>query len=316
MEPLLRPLSVQASPSAEEIFTFTIPQEMYEVCDIIPGEILASIISSKPDALVKVFDTNKTSYARWMNHVVTSDIVREKNWKTSMYWVRDQGTHETGWAITAAELISAVRYILRHDAEYVDYSAQFLVDFADRDKATERYMKDKLHYCFKYSVAKALEFVKEAGIPQAGHWKYVGCRPQGLPIYRAGSPHVYVNSCVEISSIREALPYLEFHPIAASLALFTPDYYIIKDGIYRGPMYKESVYEGFEWVNIYAVIEENGETIALVKAPHGTLLGDEGYFGVSVDVEMVQVPWEGQEGHPNFGAPRRLLSDFSFPTFA
>ncbi|KAL0873036.1 hypothetical protein Bca101_022741 [Brassica carinata] len=326
MEQLLATMSSQKYHPIEDKFTFTIHEEIHNVFKRLSGPILEAIISFKPDVDIELFNTNVTSFARWMSHVVTSDIVRSKNWKEKMHWIRNQGphcttsvTHTTCWAIAAVELISALRFILGYDTEYTDYSAQFLVDFVNVKRGERKCAETNgNHYCFDYTIAKALEFVVHAGIPEAKDWVYVGCRaPNGPPNYRPQNiPRFYIKSVTKISSIHEALPYLQFHPIGAALAFFEPDYYLIKDGVYRGPVYIESVYKGFHYVNIYAIIEENGETIALVKSSHGERYGDGGYFKVSCDVLMIEVPWEGINAHTHYRQPMRLLSRFSFPTFA
>lgn len=42
-------------------------------------------------------------------------------------------------------------------------------------------------------------------------------------------------------------------------------------------------------------------------------MGRDGYFRVSLDIMMIEVPWEGQEAHPNFKRPTKLLTGFCFP---
>ncbi|CAL9227253.1 unnamed protein product [Arabidopsis halleri] len=298
--------------------TFTITQRVHEVEENIPYTVMSLIVQSKPDSVVRLFDTNKTSYASWTNHVVTSDVVRAKNWKSQIGRIRDQGQHETCWAIVGAELISSLRYIFKYDVNYTNYSAQYLVDFVDMAKGRKRFRETTKHYCFRHRIAKGLKFVKDAGgIPLESHWQYIGCRSAGPPNYKPPEfPHVQIESVVEISSVHEALPYLEFHPIGASLAVFRPDYYIIKEGTYRGPLYQESKYEGYHAVSIYGVSEENGETVAFIKSSHGEKVGNKGYLRVSLDVVMIEVPRNGDTADKTFTEPRRLLSRFCFPKLA
>lgn len=78
-------------------------------------------------------------------------------------------------------------------------------------------------------------------------------------------------------------------------------------------MSKGSIYKGLHAVSIYGIDEENGETIALVKSSHGEDVGRDSYFRVSLDIMMIEVPWEGQEAHPNFKRPTKLLTGFCFP---
>ncbi|CAL9227245.1 unnamed protein product, partial [Arabidopsis halleri] len=260
---------------------FSIPTEVYDffesVRKYIPGPILGMIISSKPDdAQIEIVD-------------------------------------DTCWAIVVAELISALRFILKYDATYTDYSAQYLVDYADQSKGLMANHSRKEHYCYTHSIAKGLEFVKHGGIPLAKHWKYVGCRKPTAYRPPKDHSHVRIASVQRRSSVDEALPHLEFHPIGAALAIFQPDYLTIKEGIYRGPMSKGSIYKGLHAVSIYGIDEENGETIALVKSSHGEDVGRDGYFRVSLDIMMIEVPWEGQEAHPNFKRPTKLLTGFCFP---
>lgn len=66
-------------------------------------------------------------------------------------------------------------------------------------------------------------------------------------------------------------------------------------------------------VSIYAIEVVDRETIALVKSTHGTELGDKGYFRVSLDTMLVEVPYKGKNAHRNFAQPCSLLSRFCFP---
>ncbi|KAJ4866842.1 hypothetical protein Rs2_44999 [Raphanus sativus] len=296
---------------------FSIPKPVSDFFEgvekLIPGHILGMIISSKPDnSRVTVVSCKETSYARWRNHTVMPGFLKDTNWKEYMGRVRDQGGHDTCWAVVTAELISAIRFILKYDAKYTEYSAQYLVDYANPAKALANYPKEK-HYCYTYSVAKGLDFVLDGGIPTEAHWEYKGCRKQ--PAYRTPKdhPHVHIASVQRLTSVEEMFHNLQFHPIGASLALFLPDYSTIKKGIYRGPTSKASVYIGAHAVSIYGIKVVNGETIALVKSTHGTELGNDGYFRVSLDTMLVEVPCKGKNANRDFAKPCRLLSRFCFP---
>ncbi|KAJ4899283.1 hypothetical protein Rs2_13234 [Raphanus sativus] len=256
---------------------FSIPKPVSDFFEgvekLIPGHILGMIISSKPDnSRVTVVSCKETSYARWRNHTVMPGFLKDTNWKEYMGRVRDQGGHDTCWAVVTAELISAIRFILKYDAKYTEYSAQYLVDYANPAKALANYPKEK-HYCYTYSVAKGLDFVLDGGIPTEAHWEYKGCRKQ--PAYRTPKDHPH--------------------------------------GIYRGPTSKASVYIGAHAVSIYGIKVVNGETIALVKSTHGTELGNDGYFRVSLDTMLVEVPCKGKNANRDFAKPCRLLSRFCFP---
>ncbi|CAH8366451.1 unnamed protein product [Eruca vesicaria subsp. sativa] len=232
--------------------------------------------------------------------------------KKYMGLMRDQGGHDTCWAVVTAELISAIRFILKYDTKYTEYSAQYLVDYADPAKASVNYAK-KRHYCYTYSVAKGLDFVLDGGIPTEAHWKYEGCRKP--PAYRLpkDQAHVHIASVQRFPSVDEMLYHLQFHPIGASLALFLPDYSTVRKGIYRGPTSNESVFKALHAVSIYGIEVVNGETIALVKSTHGEELGDGGYFRVSLDTMIVEVPCKGKTAHRDLAQPCRLLSRFCFP---
>ncbi|CAF2029514.1 unnamed protein product [Brassica napus] len=80
-----------------------------------------------------------------------------------------------------------------------------------------------------------------------------------------------------------------------------------------GPTSIDSVYKCPHAVSIYAIEVVDRETIALVKSTHGTELGDKGYFRVSLDTMLVEVPYKGKNAHRDFAQPCSLLSRFCFP---
>ncbi|CAF2131889.1 unnamed protein product [Brassica rapa subsp. narinosa] len=177
-------------------------------------------------------------------------------------------------------------------------------DQGGHTKALANYEQER-HYCYTHSVAKGLDFILDGGIPTEAHWKYEGCRKPRAYRPPKDDPHVHIAD--------EMLYHLQFHPIGASLALFLPDYSTIKKGVYRGPTSIDSVYKCPHAVSIYAIEVVDGETIALVKSTHGTELGDKGYFRVSLDTMLVEVPHKGKTANRDFARPCRLLSRFCFP---
>uniref|UniRef100_A0A0D3DGP1 Uncharacterized protein n=1 Tax=Brassica oleracea var. oleracea TaxID=109376 RepID=A0A0D3DGP1_BRAOL len=88
---------------------------------------------------------------------------------------------------------------------------------------------------------------------------------------------------------------------------------LVKKGVYRGPTSIDFVYKCPHAVSIYAIEVVDRETIALVKSTHGTELGDKGYFRVSLDTMLVEVPYKGKNAHRDFAQPCSLLSRFCFP---
>ncbi|CAL9227252.1 unnamed protein product [Arabidopsis halleri] len=291
----------------EKRLTFTISQNVHDV----PDTVMSLIVESKPDGEIILFDIKKTSFASWTKRTIVSEFQKGFNWKHKMGPVRNQGEHETCWAIVASELISALRFIRKDDGAYTEYSSQFLVDYACPEKA--RIEKDDGHYCYPHTIMKALRFVQTSGLPLESHWTYKGCRKAPPPIYTpppAGDPRVYIASAKSLKTMDIALQQLQFNPIGAALYIFDPEYYIIGGDIYRGPIYKESKYRGMHAVSIIGVTDEKGEAIAHVKSTHGEEVGNRGYFRVSLDVVLIEVPPQGTEAHKDYLKPRHLLSRF------
>ncbi|KAL0873034.1 hypothetical protein Bca101_022739 [Brassica carinata] len=219
------------------------------------------------------------------------------------------------WTIVSSELVSALRFIRGDDTVYTEYSSQFLMDYACPAKASLKNQKNG-HYCYKYSPLKAMDFMITDGLPREEHWPYQGCRKASPPVYTPPPPeypHVYIASRKSLRTLEEAMEKLASHPIGAGLAIFTPDYQMIKGGIYRGPMYRESKFEELHAVSLYRVGMEEGEAIGYVKSTHGELIGEKGCLKVSLEVLMVEVPQEGREADDEFKKPKRLLSRFFYP---
>ncbi|CAN6912404.1 unnamed protein product [Brassica oleracea] len=95
-----------------------------------------------------------------------------KDWATIMGSVKYQGRCETCWALTIAELVSAVLFLKGKDTEYTEYSAQELVDRADRSRIGRR--SKEYHFCYTYSVRAGLDYVIKN---KARDCPYCGCRP-------------------------------------------------------------------------------------------------------------------------------------------
>ncbi|KAF3600392.1 hypothetical protein F2Q69_00033216 [Brassica cretica] len=183
------------------------------------------------------------SHPRFSSHFVqiVRDIVMSKDWATIM---------ETCWALTTAELVSAVLFLKGKDTEYTEYSAQELVDRADRSRIGRR--SKEYHFCYTYS--------------------------------RVTSGLAHIDS-VDQLSLSQSLDRLQHQPVGASLLIFMPDYLLTGKGVYRGPMTNRSSYTAVHGVSVVAVVEEDGEKVCKVRLNHGLAIGDrEGYLKVSMEM--------------------------------
>ncbi|KAG2240094.1 hypothetical protein Bca52824_091096 [Brassica carinata] len=116
----------------------------------------------------------------------------------------------------------------------------------------------------------------------------------GYRVIRIKYPHVYIASRKSLRTLEVAIERLAFHSIGAALALFSPDYQMIKGGIYRGLMYRQPKFDGLHAVSLYRVGMEDGEAIRYVKSTHEELIGEKGCLKVSLEVLMAKVPQKGR----------------------
>ncbi|KAF2583703.1 hypothetical protein F2Q70_00034345 [Brassica cretica] len=213
---------------------------------------------------------------------IVRDIVMSKDWATIMGSVKYQG--QTCWALTTAELVSAVLFL---KGKYTEYSAQELVDRADRSRIGRR--SKEYHFCYTYSI-------RAERIPQR---------------VTSGLAHI---DCVDQLSLSQSLDRLQHQPVGASLLIFMPDYLLTGKGVYRGPMTNRSSYTAVHGVSVVAVVEEDGEKVCKVRLNHGLAIGDrEAYLKVSMEM-LVRVPTERGESDGKFDKPGMLLRDFMCPT--
>lgn len=132
---------------------------------------------------------------------------------------------DTCWAVVAAELISALLFIKKINKEYIEYSAQDILDFADPEKA--RNCKREDHYCYTLSIRRALLYVLRQGLEKEENRPYKRCRHASEIPARNLSELAHIDG-VERLTFSQALIKLETQPIGASLHIFLPDYKLAK----------------------------------------------------------------------------------------
>lgn len=81
----------------------------------------------------------------------------------------------------------------------------------------------------------------------------------------------------------------------------------------RGPMYKDSVFRGMHAVSVTGSGVENGESFLWVRSSHGTDLGQDGYFRVSIDVMILRTSKCQDHEERYFKKPTPLLERFCCP---
>ena len=108
------------------------------------------------------------------------------------------------------------------DTEYTEYSAQELVDRADRSRIGRR--SKEYHFCYTYSVRAGLDYVIKN---KARDCPYCECRPAERIPQRVTSGLAHIDS-VDQLSLSQSLDRLEHQPVGASLLIFMPDYLLTR----------------------------------------------------------------------------------------
>ncbi|KAG5388162.1 hypothetical protein IGI04_029703 [Brassica rapa subsp. trilocularis] len=133
----------------------------------------------------------------------------------------------------------------------------------------------------------------------------------------------FIGSAHKILTSEEALIKLQTQPLGAAIPIFQPDYNQIKGAwppsssrpALRGPMYKDSVFRGMHAVSVTGSGVENGESFLWVRSSHGTDLGQDGYFRVSIDVMILRTSKCQDHEERYFKKPTPLLERFCYPDF-
>ncbi|XP_010412536.1 PREDICTED: uncharacterized protein LOC104698846 [Camelina sativa] len=176
---------------SDELFS-----EIKKIRKIIPLSLLINILEVQPEAKFELFRVTNTiqkdtpteesidiTYARLRKHRVVPDETKKVDWSPYYGIVLDQEDHDICWAIVAAELVRAIRWIRRRE-NGTAYSIQELIDFVDQEKA--KFAK-KGHFCYTLSIIKALTYIVKMGIQREVDRPFVGCRAeiyQG-PMYKS-----------------------------------------------------------------------------------------------------------------------------------
>ncbi|KAJ0251698.1 hypothetical protein HA466_0126230 [Hirschfeldia incana] len=261
---------------------------------------LLPILRTKPDSGIQLVNTKFTNYATWRkNQSRREKITLEEEYAVLRY----DEDHDIAWAVIAAKVLSAAKH--RPERIFIDYSAQYILDFARRPGKAKR--KHQRTCCKRLTVVEGLEYGLKNNLPREQDWKYAGCRdirkPTSIPLFRMGG---------DLRLTKEpspALSNLRMVPVAAQLHVFEPDIdRIVGDEIYRGPTYFESKYVGLRDVMIYATEVVDKELVAVVNFPYKRLKK----LRVLLDVMLVQTPREDETNDPfeELENPTYLLTKF------
>ncbi|KAG2249612.1 hypothetical protein Bca52824_089240 [Brassica carinata] len=263
---------------------------------------LLPILRTKPDSGIQIVNTKFTNYATWRKDQIKRDVrTLDKQYSVLQY----DEDHDTVWAVIAAKLFSVVRH--RRDRIFTNYSAQYILDFAPLPPGKAR-RKHQRTCCKPRTVAAGLRYGLKNNLPREQDWKYAGCRdirkPRGLSLYPMAG------DVIQSKDLRIVSTALQKTPVAARLHIFEPDVDRVGNGIYRGPKYFDSKYEGQRDVLLYATEIVNGELVGVVNFPYKKL----GELHVSLDVMLVQTPREDDIDEPNeeLENPTYLLTNLCF----
>ncbi|KAG7617817.1 Protein HEAT-INDUCED TAS1 TARGET 4 [Arabidopsis thaliana] len=239
-------------------------------------------------------------------------------------------------ALVAVNLISSARLILKLDAEFTEYSAQFLMDNAGKEddpgEVDQQRNQVTTENCLRYlaenvwtkkengqggmdqqrpvlTVKDCLELAFKKGLPRREHWAHLGCTFKAPP-FACQIPRVPVKGeVVEVKTFDEAFKLLVHQPIGAKLHLFSPQIDNVGEGVYKGlTTGNETHYVGLRDVLIASVEEFEGDTVAIVKICYKKKLS---FIKVSLSVRFLSVAHDGDES--KLIAPTGLLVDFCVP---
>ncbi|CAL9247700.1 unnamed protein product, partial [Arabidopsis halleri] len=307
---------------SDQLFT-----DLKKIEQYIPLSLFMEILEMRPDGKfeilkvknklvlqpnVKAGETIDVVYTRFRKHRVVPEDTKKADWRVYYGPVKDQGKHDICWAVVAAELVTAIRWIKGRE-NGTEYSYQELVDFVFPEKGKLNGKED--HFCYKLSIVKALRYIVQHGIQKAEDRPFDGCKEFPPPRVLLHPDLGYIGA-VKSLTLEEALIRLQTQPIGAAMPIFRPDYDNIKGGIYSGPMHWDSRFCGMHAVSITGAgtDDETGESFMYVRSSHGVRLGKDGYFRVSIDVMLLRTGEGYQEHEANyFTNPTPLLVRFCVP---
>ncbi|KFK23699.1 hypothetical protein AALP_AAs42753U000100, partial [Arabis alpina] len=282
-----------------------------------------SHVSIIPDCRVKVKGVYQpTAYAslRSKKQKLIPDYLRYVDWKKIMGALRDQEDHLFCWAIVVSELIRAARIALgiEEDMDLV-FSPQDLIDNVDPiQRKNLREVRNVImhphHYCYPDSMKNGLDYVVKNGLQKEEDRPLLGCMHKPPDTHRI--PEVFIKDYKRFSSLEDMFAVVKTQPVGASLAVFHPEIMTREKQMYRGAETSGSRLSSFHSVSIVRIDEENGETFAWVRFSSGDWTGHDGYYKVSLDTLIWNLPRNGEEIAPSnkrFLKPSCLLSNFIYP---
>ncbi|EOA26409.1 hypothetical protein CARUB_v10023817mg [Capsella rubella] len=239
-------------------------------------------------------------------------------------------------ALIAVSLISSARVLFKLDPEYTEYSAQYLVDNAGKEEVEGEMdqqgcqftVENILQYLVEnvwskkedrqgevdrprreLTVKECLAFAFKKGLPRSGHWAHLGCSFKAPP-FACQIPRVPMKGeVIEATYLDEAWKLFKQQPTGARLHVFTPEFDLVGEGIYKGPSGNGTSYVGLRDVIVVKLEIIEGEPVVTVQMCYKkkTLF-------VKVSVRSMSLPLNGDD-ESQVTEPTTLLVDFCIPRF-
>ncbi|XP_010438266.1 PREDICTED: uncharacterized protein LOC104721886 [Camelina sativa] len=256
------------------------------------------------------------------------DCVRARN-------AQDDYDASQSAALVAVSLISSARVISKLDAEYTEYSAQYLVDNAGKEEVEgeldqphcQYTMENILRYLVEnvwtrredrpeeldqprhdLTVKECLEFAFKKGLPRGEHWAHLGCVSK-VPPFACQIPRVPMRGeVIEATNWDEAFELLKQQPMGARLHVFSPEFYRVgEEGLYEGPSGNGTRYVGLRDVIVVEVERIEGEIVVTVQ-----IFYKKKTSFVKVAMRSMLLPVNGVD-ESEVTEPTTLLVDFCIP---
>lgn len=207
--------------------------------------------------------------------------------------------------------ISASLVLHGWEKEYRSLSPNYLCQKVN--PGAYKHHKDRngvVHYCYASNMESALMHVKKYGIPKE-EWDGQSCNTTRA-FDDENEDRYFITRVFHYHTLTEALKRLKTHPVGASLAMFSG--WEERNKVYRGPLKKNSAYDGDHNVVMLDCREMNGEMVVKCKLSNGTTIGFSGYLYVSLKVMLILVGARRRQGRSQYPlcsiGPQHLLSDF------
>ncbi|XP_010436343.1 PREDICTED: uncharacterized protein LOC104720070 [Camelina sativa] len=236
-------------------------------------------------------------------------------------------------ALVVLRLISSARVISKLDAQYTEYSAQYLVDNVGKEEVEGEMDQESCQYTMEnilrylvenvwtkkddrqeeldrrhdLTVKECLEFAFKKGLPRGEHWAHLGCVSK-FPPFACQIPRVPMKEeVIEATNWDEAFELLKQQPMGARLHVFSPEFYRVREGFYEGPSGNGTRYVGLRDVIVVEVERIEGEIVVTVQ-----IFYKKKTSFVKVVMRSMLLPLNGVD-ESQVTEPTTLLVDFCIP---